>query len=64
MTCETSSACDDDASVTLCTIDDGGHCWPGSPCPGVQGVDLGNATTDISANDAMWALFETVTLEP
>lgn len=63
VSCETTSACDDDASVTLCTIEDGGHCWPGSPCPDLGIVDLGMSTTDISANDAMWSLFETIALE-
>lgn len=63
VTCETASECADGATVTLCTIADGGHCWPGSPCGSVGPVDLGMATTDILANDAMWALFETVTLE-
>lgn len=63
VTCEASSTCDGGASVTLCRIADGGHCWPGTPCPDLQGVDLGITTTNFSANDAMWALFETVSLE-
>ncbi|MBW2405591.1 MAG: hypothetical protein JRF42_17830, partial [Deltaproteobacteria bacterium] len=32
-TCETFDQCDGDASVTLCTIEGAGHCWPGQPCP-------------------------------
>ena len=34
VTCETTGGCDGDASVTLCTIEGGGHCWPGNlSCP-------------------------------
>ncbi|MEM7137427.1 MAG: PHB depolymerase family esterase [Myxococcota bacterium] len=66
VTCETASDCDAGASVTLCTVDGGGHCWPGSPCPEVGTadltVDLGVSTFDIQANDAMWELFSSVTL--
>ncbi len=59
-TCETVDACDGDASVTLCTIEGAGHCWPGQPCR-VLG-DLGESTTDIDANEAIWGLFSTVQL--
>ncbi|MGB5812378.1 MAG: PHB depolymerase family esterase [Polyangiales bacterium] len=63
VTCETASDCDGVASVTLCTIEGGGHCWPGTPCPDLMGIDLGISTVDINANDAMWALFSTITLD-
>jgi polyhydroxybutyrate depolymerase len=53
-TCETADQCDGDASVTQCTIEGGGHCWPGYPCR-LDG--LGQSTTDINANEAMWELF-------
>lgn len=57
VTCETTGGCDGDASVTLCTVSDGGHCWPGqSLCP------FGESTDDISANEVMLDLFETVRL--
>ncbi|MBT8469656.1 MAG: hypothetical protein KJN97_13005 [Deltaproteobacteria bacterium] len=59
-TCETADGCDGDASVTLCTIEGAGHCWPGQPCR-VLG-DLGESTADIDANEAMWGLFSTVQL--
>jgi polyhydroxybutyrate depolymerase len=57
VTCETTAGCDGDASVTLCTITGGGHCWPGNLfCP------FGESTDDISANEVMLDLFETVRL--
>ena len=59
-TCETVDQCSGDASVTVCTIEGGGHCWPGQPCRMLG--DLGESTTDIDANEAMWGLFSTVKL--
>lgn len=51
-TCQTRSACNGGAAVTLCTIDGMGHCWPGrSSC-------LFSANTDISATSAMWDFFQ------
>jgi polyhydroxybutyrate depolymerase len=51
--CETHETCEAGVRVTLCTIEGGGHCWPGQAiCP------FGSSTTDISANTAMWALFQ------
>jgi len=53
VTCNTRKACRDGVEVTLCAVEGGGHCWPGqSFCP------FGMSTTDISANEAMWAVFE------
>jgi polyhydroxybutyrate depolymerase len=54
-TCETVDRCSDGVSVTLCLAEGAGHCWLGQPCrlPG-----LGEATTDIDANEVMWELFE------
>jgi polyhydroxybutyrate depolymerase len=52
-TCVTYSQCQEGADVTLCTIDGGGHTWPGgTPIP-----VLGVTSTDISATDAMWSFF-------
>jgi polyhydroxybutyrate depolymerase len=59
-TCETVDDCEGDASVTLCLIEGAGHCWPGQPCR-VLG-NLGEPTTDIDANEAIWELFSTVKL--
>ena len=57
VTCETTGGCDGDASVTLCSIADAGHCWPGTLfCP------FGDSTEDISANEVMLDLFESVRL--
>ncbi len=51
--CASYEACDGGAEVTLCTIDGGGHTWPGgTPVPA-----LGYTSTDISATDAMWTFF-------
>lgn len=61
-TCETDDACDADASVALCTINGGGHCWPGRSCGSVGSLDLGRSTLDLNANDAMWELFSSVML--
>lgn len=46
--------CDGSNDVELCTITGGGHTWPGA-----QSVpSLGATSTDIDANDWMWAFFE------
>ena len=51
--CATYQSCAGGADVTLCTIDNGGHTWPGgTPVPG-----LGATSTDISATRAMWTFF-------
>lgn len=54
--CDTYAGCNGGAEVVFCTVDGGGHTWPG-------GLDLssfgfGKTTQDLSANDAMWELFE------
>jgi polyhydroxybutyrate depolymerase len=52
-TCDTYQTCAAGADVTLCTIQGGGHTWPGGlPVPA-----LGLTSTDISATDAMWTFF-------
>ncbi len=51
--CATYATCVDRATTTLCTIDNGGHTWPGGlPIPA-----LGVTTTNLSATDAMWTFF-------
>jgi polyhydroxybutyrate depolymerase len=52
-TCQSYDQCTGGAQVTLCTIDGGGHTWPGgTPVP-----SLGLTSTDINATDAMWTFF-------
>jgi polyhydroxybutyrate depolymerase len=51
--CETFTGCSPDGEVTLCTVDGGGHTWPG----GVPIPALGPTTRDLSATDAMWEFF-------
>ena len=53
-TCVSATGCSDGGELTLCTIDGGGHTWPGGvPIPGA-----GKTSTDISATDVMWDFFE------
>ncbi len=52
VTCESYTNCDGKADVTLCTIEGMDHCWPG------RSLCAGPSTTEISANEAMWELFE------
>lgn len=51
--CKTQDICDADVSVTLCTLDNMGHCWPGQPT-----CIYGTPNTDLSANDMMWEFFQ------
>ena len=51
--CATYATCAGGAAVALCTIDGGGHTWPGgTPVP-----SLGYTTPNLSATDAMWDFF-------
>ncbi|MGE5181380.1 MAG: alpha/beta hydrolase family esterase [Acidobacteriota bacterium] len=52
--CATYQQCAGGAEVTLCTVDNGGHTWPG----GLPVPSLGYTTTDLSATDAMWEFFQ------
>jgi polyhydroxybutyrate depolymerase len=52
-TCETYSGCAGNADVTLCTIDGGGHQWPG----GVSLPGGGHTSTDLDATAAIWDFF-------
>lgn len=52
-------SCDQDALVTLYSVVDGGHTWPGgAPIPGV-----GKTSTDIDATEEMWRFFQGYRLE-
>lgn len=52
-TCVTHGGCSAGADVVWCTIDQGGHQWPG----GQTIPFLGNNTNDLIATDAIWAFF-------
>ena len=58
VSCQTWNECDQDASVTLCTIDGFGHCWPGQ-----EFCLSGESTLTIRANAMMLDLFEQHTLQ-
>ena len=51
--CVSYPECADGATTSFCTVEGGGHTWPGSfPVP-----RLGYTTTDLHATDAMWDFF-------
>jgi len=52
--CEAHSACEGGVETILCTVENGGHTWPG----GLAVPALGYTTTDLSATDAMWEFFQ------
>lgn len=53
-TCETYGGCDAGTEVTLCTLTDGGHQWPGGESAGPGGT----INMDIAASPAMLDFFE------
>lgn len=52
-----SSGCRDGATLTLYTIEGGGHTWPGSPFLAGNDSILGPTTVSIDANAVQWAAF-------
>lgn len=56
VTCKKYQSCNDNSEVVQCTIEGGGHTWPGgrSVAPWI----FGKTTKDISANDLMWDFFQ------
>jgi polyhydroxybutyrate depolymerase len=46
-TCEAWSTCDAGSEVIVCTVDGGGHWWPGGP----------GSTSNVDATDSMWDFF-------
>ena len=51
--CQTYASCNGGVEVTLCTVQGGGHTWPGgTPIP------TGYTTPYLSATDAMWDFFQ------
>lgn len=53
VTCVTYDGCKAGNEVNLCTVQDGGHAWPG----GMSIPLLGKTTQEISATDMMWDFF-------
>ena len=51
--CVSYGTCAEGANTTFCTVDGGGHTWPG----GIPIPRLGFTTTDLDATDAMWDFF-------
>jgi polyhydroxybutyrate depolymerase len=53
MLCQTWPGCDAGVEVSLCTIDGGGHCWPGnSPCI------FGHSSTELHASEVIATMFD------
>jgi polyhydroxybutyrate depolymerase len=53
VSCETWSSCDDGAEVRLCTIEGGGHQWPG----GFTVPGLGYNTDTVNASEELWTFY-------
>jgi polyhydroxybutyrate depolymerase len=53
VTCERHEACGGGVEVELCTIEGGGHTWPG----GADIFGAGPTTQNLSANDRLWEFF-------
>jgi polyhydroxybutyrate depolymerase len=51
--CSSYTSCAGGAEVTLCTIQNGGHTWPGGP-----DIPFGYTTPYLNATDAMWSFFQ------
>jgi polyhydroxybutyrate depolymerase len=60
-TCETYEGCTGGVAVTLCTIDGGGHTWPGgnpSALPSIASTVVGTMSTSIDASSQLWSFFK------
>jgi len=54
--CDTYVGCEGGGQVVFCTVEGGGHTWPGGAA--LLSLGLGKTTKDLSANDAMWDFFQ------
>jgi polyhydroxybutyrate depolymerase len=66
-TCRTYGNCSGGAEMTLCTIEGGGHTWPGGRYLRDERwwkEAVGNISYDISANDMIWDFFTRHPLSP
>jgi polyhydroxybutyrate depolymerase len=57
MHCETWPGCDAGVEVSFCTIDGGGHCWPGN-----GDCLFGHSSTELHASEVIATLFDAQTL--
>ena len=55
--CESYRGCQDSAVVTLCTIEGGGHTWPGPGSNPSEATCGGSGVTDLDANTQIWEFF-------
>lgn len=53
MRCETWPGCDAGVAVSLCTIDGGGHCWPGN-----GSCLFGHSSTELHASEVIATMFD------
>lgn len=53
MLCETWPGCDAGVEVSLCTIDGGGHCWPGN-----GSCLFGHSSTELHASEVIATMFD------
>lgn len=60
--CEAYSGCQGAAQVQLCTIEDGGHVWPGTGQNPVAGTCGGEGVTSLDANEQVWEFFRSYSL--
>lgn len=60
--CERYGSCVSGAPVELCTIDGGGHVWPGTGANPTGQVCGGSGTTDLMANEHIWQFFQRYSL--
>jgi len=51
--CESWPGCDAGVEVTLCTVEGGGHCWPGN-----ASCIFGNSTTELHASEEIASMFD------
>lgn len=61
VTCVTYDGCKEGVEVILCTIEDGGHTWPGG---NVVPPMVGEPSNTISATDTIWEFFKKHPLDP
>jgi polyhydroxybutyrate depolymerase len=54
--CNTYAGCNGGGQVVFCSVEGGGHTWPGGA--DFLSIGLGKTTKDLSANDAMWDFFQ------